>query len=121
MISILLDAALSLELFIFAIVAHEIGHMLSFRAYGIKPKLQFKRTEKGFKFIFNIPEAYQSLNDAHKCMIYMLGVGFGWSFLIYSHIIFDMPIFLTVFWGIIYFYGCKTDVTNFIKCWKRMD
>jgi len=121
MISVLLDAVLSLQLFIFAILAHEMGHMLSFRAYGIKPKLNFKRTEKGFKFIFNTPEAYQSLNDAQKCIIYIFGMGFGLLFLLITFRSFEIPSIFCIFWGFAYGWGCGPDFKNFIKCWKRLD
>lgn len=121
MIPVLLDAILSLELFIFAILVHEIGHMVAFRYYGIKPKLQFKRAGNGFKFIFNTPEAYQSLDEAQRCIIYISGIGFGLLSLLASQEFFKIPLIFSMFWAAVYGLGCVPDLRNFVKCWKRID
>lgn len=120
MIVDLFYAALSLEIFIFSILAHELGHLVAFRILGIKPKLNFRRTENGFKFIFSNVSEFKSLHPADKLIIYSDGVCLGWSFLLYSYTIFNIPIILGLFWAVVYILGCKSDIKNMTRLWKEI-
>lgn len=121
MIAELLNAILSLQIFLIAIVVHELGHVAAFRFYGIKVKLRFERRGKGFKFKVGVPETYQALEDHQKCIIYTMGVGLGWVFMALCFSLLNIDVIFLLFWFLVYFYSCQKDMSNFIKCWKRID
>ena len=121
MIAELINAILSLQIFLIAIVVHELGHMAAFRFYGVKAKLRFEQRGKGFKFTLGVPETYQALKDHQKCNIYTMGVGMGMLFMGVCFDLLNIEFIFFGFWFLVYFCGCRKDISNFIKCWKRMD
>lgn len=118
MISYLITAAICFMIFFFAVIGHELGHIIYMEFLGFSPELNiFYQSWRKFGFRVGPKEMYDKLTDRQYFNVNLIGIGIGLVVISVAALVLNDVRYNFLILG--YLFGCIKDIKSMSKVWEE--